>query len=363
VLLEGDVLLETVERMDAGFFVADPDDDLGLLYANPWLEARVGRDREALCRSEGLLDIVPASDHGALARAVLEALRGDAGKAKAEMGILGADGAVTPVAVSLTSVERASGRYLLGTLNDLSAAKGAEVKAEQARERTEFYVGMAMVDLFNLLEGALLNLDLASMSADDPDGVKSRISRAVGFMRSSVKLIAAIRNASVKPEGSDMEVPIDVCRTVREQVELLTAIYSSRELRFSLDLPKGPAPTWGGKRAEEAIFNLLIWAARTGRPEALRAVTLQDPVTQGGSMRLTVCAIAHPWREEVDPAPDPRPQAEARAHAVSELALACQILDELGGRIWLDDQADGEKGLSWRCGVELPVARPRLRAP
>ena len=362
-LLEEDVLLEAVERMGFGLFMADPDDELRMVYANPWLEAKVGRDREVFCRTDRLLDLVHPRDDGTLSKAVLDVLRGGTGISIAEVGLLGPGDAVTPMVVSLTLVEREGGRHLIGVCTDLSERTAALKAVAQERERTEHYLSVVAMDVFNMMQGAMLNLDQAAASASDPSVVRARITKGVSFMRSSTQLVAALRKSMSGPARQGEDAPVDIARALREQTDMLKVVYSARQLRFALDLPKGPAPTWGGKRAEEAIFNVLLWSARTDPPKALRAVSLKEPASSGGRWALTVCVLPHPWRQDPDPRPSPAPESEARARETEGLAIACQMMDELGGRGWLEEgPAEGDLR-AWRCGLELPLARPRALTP
>ena len=165
------------------------------------------------------------------------------------------------------------------------------------------------------------------------------------------------------PARQGDDAPIDIARALREQTEMLKVVYSTRQVRFALYLPDGPSSTMGGKRAEEAIFNVLLWSARTDPPKALRAVYLRGPATPRGRWALTVCVLSHPWRQDADPRPSPSAESEELARATEGLAIACQMMDELGGRAWLEE-GPSEGGLrSWRCGLELPLARPRALKP
>jgi len=176
------------------------------------------------------------------------------------------DGREIPVEIGLSPVATPEGRFILGTIVDVSVRRGLEEKLRQTHKLEAIGTlasGIAH-DFNNILLGIIGYTELAQAAITDHTGAHADLEVVLDTARRGRDLVSRILSFTRK--GSTAHAPTDLKTPVHEAIQLLRATFPANiEIRegFDSDTPKVLAD---GNELNQIAMNLATNAAYAMKP-------------------------------------------------------------------------------------------------
>jgi PAS domain S-box-containing protein len=244
----------------------------------------------------------------------------------------------------------------LAVARDITERMTLEKELEEARSGTELYIDLLTHDITNYNTAAMGYLQLAQLRLDLNEQDMRLITRPLQVLRNSSELIATVRDLQRLEAGRDKMGPIDLCRMLKEVKEAFENP-PGRDVRFILDLPDSCTMVASGL-LRDAFANIVNNAINHSSGPLTVTISLQSEQVDGRS-------VARISFEDTGPGvPDDRKEKIFdRAmlglnKGVSRglgLHLVRRLVEDHGGRVWVEDRVPGDHTKGARFVIELPI--------
>lgn len=242
-----------------------------------------------------------------------------------------------------TGVERADEVGATARAVDAMAGELAELDAERARDEEARRVFFASVshDLRSPLAALQAAVEaLRDGVAPDPDRYLASIEgdvRVLNRLVDDLFLLARIESGGFEYE----RVPVDLAEIADEAIEVLAPVSQAAGVRVRLDADGGSRINTGPDPIGRVIRNLLDNAIRYAPSGSVITVTVRGPATirvadQGPGFPPAFTDAAFEEFSRADPA-----RSRSTGGAGLGLAVARELVEELGGRIWAEPGPGG----------------------
>jgi signal transduction histidine kinase len=213
----------------------------------------------------------------------------------------------------------------------VAAMNRALVRLDEGAERQRRFLANAAHELRTPVAILTERLD-----GPDQPGLKKEIQRDAGRIRNVVEQLLA--TARIDRRGGDVQETVDLVEIVQSMIDdhALLAVRTQRNLALGGD--EGPIFVRGQRRALESVLANLIDNALRAEPEGGTVFVQVGP-------NADVAVIDH--GEGVAPADRTKifepfwRKSEATAGTGLGLAIAKELVEKLGGRIWVEDTPGG----------------------
>jgi signal transduction histidine kinase len=200
---------------------------------------------------------------------------------------------------------------------------------------------------------------------EEEEQLFASLARGVDRLSDLVEDLLRLGRAEEVPE--DVEIgPLDARAALESAAAVTRPAIMQRAQSLSLDLPEEPVWVLGETRTlDHVLVNLLSNASRH-TPEHGRITARVEAAN--GSVRFEV-SDSGPGIEAADRERIFEPFFRVRRAGAPVpgsglgLAVARRSVEQLGGRIWVEDREDGERGARFRVELHAALAAPEPEAP
>ena len=231
------------------------------------------------------------------------------------------------------------------------------------KDDNELYLDIMSHDIHNLNWAIMTKVEMLMGRTDLPQEVMEYVSSALEQSRAMASLLTMVRIRSTLRGDAPMGEPVDVGTILERAKFLVEHMYLSSGLEIAISMPDGPLDVNGSRWFLDIFVNLVDSSIRfSGKVDPRIDVTCR-PSGDGATWRCEFLDNGPGITEEV------RERAFDRRLALNGnemdggfgLYIVKEVVDRLGGRVWIEDRegADPEKGTS--LIVELPLVVGRSR--
>ena len=230
---------------------------------------------------------------------------------------------------------------------EINERKRMENMLRKERDRTEFLTDLMGHDINNLNQGIFSYMELLLTTPDLPEKFKRYIRNAFEQSKSITKLVSNVRKLlNIQKQGLELKT-IDIFSMFVHAIDEVKTAHSQREIEVKYKLPEKEVVVLGNELLEDVFYNILDNAVKYDRHDGIK-IEVDFGVVEAESGKY--------WKVEFKDrgpgVPDEiKESVFARLERVNKRAFATglgltlvkQIIEECGGKIWVEDRIRGDQ--------------------
>ncbi|TFG34667.1 PAS domain S-box protein [Candidatus Thorarchaeota archaeon] len=275
-----------------------------------------------------------------------------------EMQFLRSDGKSTWVSVTaniLDYPDRSSNIAMM--VIDIDRRKNAETRERHERERANLYLEVMTHDLNNINQSLLFTLGLVESSSDTPDKFRSMMQQASWHIRRSARMTANMRALLRLRETPPIAEEVDIFDYIQMAKYAVQQDFPWKELSLKTDIQKGQFKIAGHEYVHHICFNI-IHNAMTFNEKPIVEVEINAERIEDLKMIRLEFIDSGPGVPDATKEFIFRRTGRADEQMVGRglgLTLVEQIIQNLGGRIRVEDRINGDSSQGSKFVVMLPM--------
>jgi PAS domain S-box-containing protein len=365
----------SLTREEHIYFLAKMHEDIDMPFAVIEMDGRLITCNRAFCLLTGYAmdelsgktwkDITPTDWHG-----IEPAIDSDAGKSKVlqyEKEYVRKDGSRVPVEVLVRKYidENGERQFYYIFVMDISGRKRVEetlrereANLAEARDQAELYLDLMGHDINNMNQVALGYLEMASGILDKEGGLdkehRSLITKPMEMLRSNSALISNVRKLQRGRAGDYKSQIIDLDKMLAEVAAQFSGV-EGRDVTVSLDAC--PCRVEANELLRDVFQNLVVNAIKHSEGDLSICIKAVDVEEDGRrSCRVSVEDNGPGISDDIKKGLFKRGSFK-RTRASGKgfgLCLARMLVEDFGGKIWVEDRVPGDYRQGCRFVVILP---------
>ena len=326
-----------------------------ILYANPATERLLGYSVEELL-SMDLVDFVHPDFRDTVRERVECRLKGEAVPPHYEYLMVRKDGETRWIDVSVTQFQYQGQSAGLGVLIDITDRKRAEEGLKAAKAQVEMYLDLMSHDITNLNQIGIGFLEFALSTMDLDGSSRELISKPLDALQSSTRLIENVRKLQRVIEGGVRHYETDVDLVIRELVSTYSNLVG-RDIQINYTGCK--CTVIANELLTDVFSNIIGNAIKHSLGQLIVSITLKQEVVDG----KPYCYVS-----VEDNGPGISDELKVRLFSRFQkgktrtsgkglgLYLVKVLVEDYGGKVWLEDCVAGEHAKGCKFVILLPAA-------
>ena len=314
--------------------------------------------------SEFLPDPEPRYDPGA--DIVKEALRGRAVRGL-EIQMKRGDGKI--IWANISSSPLSSGTEKLSEIGltafDVTSRRAVEARLRHESQRANLYMEVMNSDLNMTNQNVLFALEDLSSSLDLPDRLRGLLSETAWSVRSAGRMIAnmgvLISLGQAPPEKVETRLQPHFNKAVREA----TRDFSWKTLDIKSNIPKQSFDVVGHAFMWYIFFNIIHYCASEDPNTTVNLEITAASTEDGDMVRIEFLdhspGIPDDFKDQIFRR-DGDPEAQLAGKGLG-LIVVDRYIENLGGRVWVEDRDPSDPTKGNRFVLLLPVWKEELKIP
>ena len=314
--------------------------------------------------SEFLPDPEPRYDPGA--DIVKEALRGRAVRGL-EIQMKRGDGKI--IWANISSSPLSSGTEKLSEIGltafDVTSRRAVEARLRHESQRANLYMEVMNSDLNMTNQNVLFALEDLSISLDLPDRLRGLLSETAWSVRSAGRMIAnmgvLISLGQAPPEKVETRLQPHFNKAVREA----TRDFSWKTLDIKSNIPKQSFDVVGHAFMWYIFFNIIHYCASEDPNTTVNLEITAASTEDGDMVRIEFLdhspGIPDDFKDQIFRR-DGDPEAQLAGKGLG-LIVVDRYIENLGGRVWVEDRDPSDPTKGNRFVLLLPVWKEELKIP
>ncbi len=232
---------------------------------------------------------------------------------------------------------------MIGTMLDITDLKAAEESAKDARARAEFFNDLMAHDLTNIHQGLMVSLELIICADDLPPSLKGFAQNALTQVEKSVALIRSVRKFTSIHSEEHPYSTTDIFSSFYSAKEAISYSFPMKRITITSNISEGKFLVFANEFLFDIWYNLFHNAAKFDLDNSVIIDVIADDYPDDDNFFLFRVedrgpGIASDRKEAVLY----RLERTATSSSGIGLTLVKQILQNLGGTIWIEDRIEND---------------------
>lgn len=325
-----------------------------ILYANPATVRLSGYTMEELL-SMDLVDIVHPDFRELVTERVMRRLKGEAVPTHYEYLMIRKDGETRWIDVSVTRFQYQGQPAGLGVLIDVTDRKRAEEGLKAAKSQVEMYLDLMSHDITNMNQIGIGFLEFALTTMQLDDSSRELISKPLEALQSSTRLIENVRKLQRVIEGGVRHYETDVDEVITDLVSTYSNLVG-REIQINYTGCK--CTVMANELLTDVFSNIIGNAIKHSLGQLIISIRMKKEMVEGKP-----CCIV----SIEDNGPGIPDELKVRLFTRFQkgktrtsgkglgLYLVKVLVEDYGGKVWLEDCVAGEHHRGCRFMIQLPA--------
>ena len=234
-------------------------------------------------------------------------------------------------------------------IQDITDRKRMEQKIKESLNRSKFYQDLLAHDIGNILNNIKSSLQLIKMWKDKPRK-SDKEENVLRIMEQQIErgssLIGNMRNISKIEEEKQAVSPIEIKSILKEAIDIIYSRFPEKGLKILTDFPEGKIKANGGSFLLEAFENILQNAIIHNGKDLIKIWCEVSKISQEGEHYVKIefkdngIGISDERKEIIFYRSYKRDKS--RGGMGIGLSLVKKIINEYGGKVWVEDRVEGE---------------------
>jgi PAS domain S-box-containing protein len=241
---------------------------------------------------------------------------------------------------------------------DITVRKMSEDELRDAKAQAELYLDLMGHDIRNLAQIAIGYLELA-LESDDPDEIKELLVKPLESLQDTAQIIDNVRKLQSTRHANEVIQPVNLCQVLSD----LQARYTSTSVRHvNINLKTVPnCMVIGNELVTDVFSNLINNSIKHSDPDKPLVIDIRmDRIREKGIDYLR-CIVEDNgpgisnWVKDKIFMRFQRGDTKAHGKGLG-LHIARTLVEDYGGKIWVEDRVSGDYSKGARFVVVLPAA-------
>jgi len=237
---------------------------------------------------------------------------------------------------------------------DVTERVQAERELERAKARAEFFNDLLAHDLNNMHQGIMSSLELIIASNDCTPTLMRIAEGALTQVKRGVSLISNVMKLTQLNGGGIPLSPHDPAESLGAAIEIVKQSFPARSISVETNLESEMYCIMANHFLTDVFYNLMHNSVKNTRDDEVRITVHTSLVQNGETLRIEICD----WGKGI-----PDYTKEKLLAGINEptsriggigLILVRQIVDLLGGEVWIEDRVESDHTKGTRFIIHLP---------
>jgi PAS domain S-box-containing protein len=241
---------------------------------------------------------------------------------------------------------------------DITARKMSEDELRDAKAQAELYLDLMGHDIRNLAQIAIGYLELA-LESDDPDEIKELLVKPLESLQDTAQIIDNVRKLQSTRHVKEVIQPVNLCQVLSD---LQTRYTSSTVRHVNINLKTAPGcMVIANELVTDVFSNLINNSIKHSDPDKPLVIDIRmDRIREKDSEYLR-CIVEDNgpgisnWVKDKIFMRFQRGDTKAHGKGLG-LHIARTLVEDYGGKIWVEDRVSGDYSKGARFVVVLPAA-------
>jgi len=225
--------------------------------------------------------------------------------------------------------------------------KDSESQLREALIRTNFYKDLFTHDMNNMLQNILSAVELGSRFLTKPDTIplaQDVINQSKIQIHRAARLILNIRKLSQLEELEMHYYPVEVQKLLQHSIKVIKESFSNQIININIDTSESDLDILANNSLEEVFQNLLYNAVQHNENEIVQIkIKIQSEIIENKKylkmeFQDNGVGIEDDWKKTIFLG---YKQDKSLCRIGLGLSLVKKIIEDYGGRIWVQDRIDG----------------------
>ena len=226
--------------------------------------------------------------------------------------------------------------------------KDSESQLREALIRTNFYKDLFTHDMNNMLQNILSAVELGSRFLTKPDTIplaQDVINQSKIQIHRAARLILNIRKLSQLEELEMHYYPVEVQKLLQHSIKVIKESFSNQIININIDTSESDLDILANNSLEEVFQNLLYNAVQHNENEIVQIkIKIQSEIIENKKylkmeFQDNGVGIEDDWKKTIFLG---YKQDKSLCRIGLGLSLVKKIIEDYGGRIWVQDRIDGD---------------------
>jgi PAS domain S-box-containing protein len=346
---------QIVELAQEGIWITDRK--AVIQFVNPLLADMLGYMPEGML-GRSSFDFVAADSRDVQKKAIERRKRGI--RESYDCDLVRKDGSKLVAIASAAPIIDGDGNYTgsLSMFTDITQRMQSEEALKEAKAQAELYLDLMGHDIRNLAQIGMGYTELAIEMTGDED-VRSLLQKSMDSLTDTARIIDNVRRLQQTQSETVARQEIDLCKVFND----LKSVYetsNSRQITISLDAPK-QCMVKANDLVADIFTNLIGNSIKHSSPERPLVIDIRVArVKEKGTDYLRIMVEDNGpgipnWLKDKIFLRFQRGQTSAHGKGLG-LYIVRALVDDFGGKVWVEDRVPGDPGQGARFVVVLPVA-------
>ena len=239
---------------------------------------------------------------------------------------------------------------------DVTAQKIAEQHLIEERNRAELYLDILSHDINNLNQAIISSNELLLLESEVSDKTKKYTSTSLSQARAMSDLITNVqRLSSINTEGIEKK-KVDIYIALNESITRINHIYPDQTIEVSHSLKESEVLVAGNELLQDVIDNLFTNSVKFNRSDKIKIDINYLKSKDGKCWRLEFADNGPGIPDEMKEVIFKRlERGEESIHGSGlGLAIVNEVVNRIGGRVWVEDKVEGDFSKGSNFVVMLP---------
>ncbi|OPY30249.1 MAG: Bacterioopsin transcriptional activator [Methanocella sp. PtaU1.Bin125] len=270
------------------------------------------------------------------------------------------DGTKLVTIVSAAPIIDEDGHYdgSLAMFTDITRRRQSEEELKEAKAQAELYLDLMGHDIRNLSQIGMGYIELAIELAENED-IRDLLQKSLDSLKDMSRIIDNVRKLQREKPGEERIASIDLCKILRD----LKSLYEASEtgdVTINIDAPSD-CLVRANELVTDIFANLIGNSVKHARPGTAVVIDIGvDRIKSGGIDYLRIMVedngpgIPNWLKDKIFMRFQ---RGDTRAHGKGlGLFIVRALVDDFGGKVWVEDRVPGDPGKGARFVVILPAA-------
>jgi len=275
-----------------------------------------------------------------------------------EYNVLRKDGTIYPAEINAALIRDDSGDpiHILSILRDVTDHKKAEQKIITERKRAEFYLDLLGHDINNFNQAIVSYNEMLSSKTDMPEDYRKYSKNSLQQALEISELISKVEKLSQLQKGEYEAKKMDIIPILNHSTEILTKTFPDKVIEINSNLPNNEMMIKGNELLLDVFTNLLTNAVKYNNNHKI-LLDISNNISDDEKY----------WKFEFKDngpgIPDEMKEIIFKRFERGEnnvqgrglgLTIAREVINQIGGEIWVEDRVKGNSSRGSNFVVLLP---------
>ncbi len=239
----------------------------------------------------------------------------------------------------VTRNEKGESIRMIGTMQDITDRMLAQEKLESAQAQAEFFTDLMGHDINNLHQGIMIGLELLLIDREFPEKYRAQVQTALTQLERSVSLINNVRRFS-GISGSPIE-KVNLLEAIEKVRPAIIGTFPNKHIRIDIDEQQSNIIVLGNEFIFDLFYNIFHNSVKFN-PNKSVLISVQVRLVEDATIEIRITDYG-------SGIPDSRKDKVFTRYLDRDikgsglgLTIVKQIVNQFGGKIWIEDRIKGD---------------------